>query len=47
LQEKARKDGTLIDARKVALLTNVYIIIHKVRANASGNYIHKENKLFR
>jgi hypothetical protein len=31
------------NTRRMAMLTSVSTIICKVRANASGNYIHKEN----
>jgi hypothetical protein len=31
-------------ARRMALLINICIIIHRVRANESGNYIHRENR---
>jgi hypothetical protein len=42
IAKESRKIWKPIDARRMALLTNVCTVIHEVRANASGNYIHRE-----
>jgi hypothetical protein len=31
-------------ARRMTLLTSICIITHEVRANGSGNYVHRENR---